>query len=153
MSNVQIEVRSAAVSDTEAVEALYRILVNDSNVCVSADHLRSILEDQKTILLVAERSGSVVGTALVCICSDVMYRDQPFAVVENIVVAPESRGNGVGAALLRSVERLCREKNCSKIMLLSSVERAEAHQFFERVGFQGSRKKGFVKYRRQFSNE
>ncbi|HIV72719.1 MAG TPA: hypothetical protein H9903_17415, partial [Candidatus Aquabacterium excrementipullorum] len=45
----------------------------------------------------------------------------------------------------------CGRAQCSKIMLLSSIERTEAHAFFERAGYTGSTKKGFVKYRRQFT--
>jgi hypothetical protein len=36
-------------------------------------------------------------------------------------------------------------------MLLSSQEREDAHRFFERSGFVGSAKHGFVKYRRNFA--
>ncbi|MBU4002009.1 MAG: GNAT family N-acetyltransferase [Proteobacteria bacterium] len=79
-----------------------------------------------------------------------MFQNQPFAVVENLVVNSACRGMGVGTALLCEVERFCQKANCSKIMLLSSVERIESHRFFEKVGFAGSVKKGFIKYRRQF---
>ncbi|MFM0191682.1 GNAT family N-acetyltransferase [Paraburkholderia strydomiana] len=80
-----------------------------------------------------------------------MYAEQPFAVVENLVVDQECRGNGIGQALLREVERFCLSRNCSKMMLLSSASRVDAHRFFEQVGFRGDRKRGFVKYRSQFA--
>ncbi len=80
-----------------------------------------------------------------------MYAEQPFAVVENLVVDQECRGYGIGQALLREAERFCLSRNGSKMMLLSSVSRVNAHRFFERVGFRGDRKRGFVKYRSQFS--
>jgi hypothetical protein len=35
-------------------------------------------------------------------------------------------------------------------MFLSSAEREQAHRFFERMGFAGALKRGFVKYRRHF---
>jgi len=37
------------------------------------------------------------------------------------------------------------------MMLLSSAFRADAHRFFEHVGFRADLKRGFVKYRRQFA--
>jgi hypothetical protein len=37
-------------------------------------------------------------------------------------------------------------QDCSKIMLLSSIHRTQAHAFFERAGFKGDSKRGFVKY-------
>jgi len=35
-------------------------------------------------------------------------------------------------------------------MLLSAVERTDAHRFFEHAGYVGDRKRGFVKYRHAF---
>jgi hypothetical protein len=36
-------------------------------------------------------------------------------------------------------------------MLLSGSERNEAHHFFAKAGFNTERKRGFVKYRREFA--
>ena len=91
-----------------------------------------------------------LGILLVCLCADVMFGRRPFAVVENIVVDAPARGQGVGAELLREVDRFCRAADCSKIMLLSASERSDAHRFFERAGYAGDRKRGFVKYRNAF---
>jgi GNAT superfamily N-acetyltransferase len=99
---------------------------------------------------VCEIDGYVRGTVLICLCADAMYARQPFAVVENLVVDQECRGNGIGHALLREAERFCLSRSCSKMMLLSSASRADAHRFFEQVGFRGDRKRGFVKYHSQF---
>ncbi|MNR35046.1 hypothetical protein D3C85_1528660 [compost metagenome] len=52
---------------------------------------------------------------------------------------------------MREVEAFCAASDCSKIMLLSSVEREDAHRFFERCGFDASIKRGLVKYRRSFA--
>ncbi|OQA32275.1 MAG: hypothetical protein BWY57_02080 [Betaproteobacteria bacterium ADurb.Bin341] len=53
--------------------------------------------------------------------------------------------------MLRHIEAFCLVKDCSKIMLLSSANRVQAHRFFERAGFGGSEKCGFIKYRRNFA--
>jgi GNAT superfamily N-acetyltransferase len=80
-----------------------------------------------------------------------MFNDQPFGLVENIVVSHATRGKGVGRALLQHIEELALRHNCSKLMLLSATARQDAHRFFESAGFNGSTKRGFVKYRRSFS--
>jgi GNAT superfamily N-acetyltransferase len=103
--------------------------------------------------MVCEVDGRVRGTVLVCVCADAMYGGQPFSVVENLVVDQECRGHEIGKALLREVERFCLSRNCSKMMLLSSASRVDAHRFFEQVGFRGDRKRAFVKYRSQFSEK
>ena len=80
-----------------------------------------------------------------------MFNTQPFAVVENVIVDQGVRSKGIGAALLRAVEAQSKAANCSKIMLLSSSQRTEAHRFFERLGFTSGAKLGFVKYSRSFA--
>ncbi|VVE14178.1 N-acetyltransferase [Pandoraea pneumonica] len=144
-------VRIAAPSDRSALQSLYRQLVDDDRVSVTQAQIQALADDSRARLFVAEVDGAVRGTVIVTICPDAMYADQPFAVVENIVVDTQCRGSGVGYALLREVEQFCLAKNCSKMMLLSSASRADAHQFFERSGFRGDIKRGFVKYRRQFA--
>lgn len=143
-------VRAAARADAAALQSLYRQLIDDDNVNVTESQIQMIEEDTRTRLLVCEIDGSVCATVLISLCPDVMYASQPFAVVENLVVDRGCRGHGIGQVLLREVEEFCLPRNCSKMMLLSSVSRVNAHRFFEHVGFRGDRKRGFVKYRSQF---
>ena len=143
-------IRTARRLDAAILQSLYRQLVDDPNVAVTEAQLECLEKDDRTRLLVCESDGRVRGTVLVCLCADVMYAGQPFAVLENLVVDRECRGRGIGHALLREVERFCLARDCSKVMLLSSASRIDAHLFFERVGFRGDRKRGFVKYRSQF---
>lgn len=80
-----------------------------------------------------------------------MFNAQPFGLVENIVFAEDSRGKGIGSALLRRIEELAIARQCSKLMLLSASARESAHKFFADLGYNGSAKRGFVKYVRSFS--
>lgn len=145
-------IRRARPDDAAAIEDLYRQLVGPSQVAVLPERLDAVARDSRTALFVADIDGEVVATVLVFLCLDVMFRNQPFAVLENLIVRADRRGLGIGGALMREVERYCLAMECSKIMVLSSVERAEAHRFFERTGFEGAIKRGFVKYRRRFSS-
>ncbi|WP_321782799.1 GNAT family N-acetyltransferase [Paraburkholderia sp. J94] len=144
-----LTIRIAQSADADILQSLYRQLV-DENVRVTAFQIQVLENDPRTRLLVCEVDDRVRGTVLVCLCADAMYAGQPFAVVENLVVDQECRSNGIGLALLREVERFCLSRNCSKMMLLSSATRVDAHRFFEQAGFLGDRKRGFVKYRSQF---
>jgi GNAT superfamily N-acetyltransferase len=119
-------------------------------VSVLPERIAQVTKDPNTALLVCEYGDHVCGTALVSLCADVMFKAQPFAVVENVVVDESARGQGVGTALFQYIESFCRDAECSKIMLLSTVDREDAHRFFERMGFVGSSKRGFVKYRSKF---
>ena len=148
---VEPVVRNAVAGDARHIEELYRQLVNNPAVNVVPERISAISDDPNTRLFVCEYQGEVQGSALVSICADVMFGTQPFAVVENLVVDTDMQNQGLGAALLRHIEAFCRATDCSKIMLLSSIQRERAHRFFERSGFVGSSKRGFVKYRSAFS--
>jgi N-acetylglutamate synthase-like GNAT family acetyltransferase len=151
MNATAIHIRRASHRDAAAIRSLYGQLVSNPGVSISPEHLARLSESEHHFVLVAEQGGQVCGTALLSLCEDVMFGTQPFAVVENVIVDQIVRSQGIGAALLREVEARCRHANCSKIMLLSSSQRTEAHKFFERQGFASTSKRGFVKYSRSFA--
>ena len=150
MSKVTAKVRCALPSDAKYVSELYCQLVSNPNISVLPERIAQISNDPNTALFVCEINDLICGTALVSLCADVMFKKQPFAVIENFVVDNSLRGQGIGLTLFRHIEAFCLSTECSKIMLLSSVDRNQAHRFFERVGLSSSFKRGFVKYRRDF---
>jgi N-acetylglutamate synthase-like GNAT family acetyltransferase len=142
-----MHVRRAEPRDALAVEQLYRELVpGDRNISVAPERLALLERDAANHLLVLEREGAVCGTAFLTICLDSMYGFAPYGVLENVVVSPALRGCGAGRALLAEAERIGREQRCTKLMLLSSAARSDAHAFFAHLGYDGERKRGFVKY-------
>lgn len=143
-------IRKATPGDAQRIAELYQQLVNHPAVCVQPERIAQISTDHNTALLVCEYQGLVQGSALVSLCADVMFGAQPFAVVENVIISAEAHHKGLGTALMRHIEALCLGHNCSKIMLLSSMQREQAHRFFAHCGFAGSAKRGFVKYRSAF---
>jgi len=145
-------VRRARAADAPALAGLYAQLVGNPAMHVLPERLDELAGRGDAALLVASLGGAVAGTVFVAWCPDAMFGRRPFAIVENIVVDAAARGRGLGAALLAEVERLSLARDCSKIMLLSASERVEAHRFFERAGFVGGRKRGFVKYRSAFAS-
>ncbi len=52
--------------------------------------------------------------------------------VDDLVVASDRRGSGIGADLLRELERRARAAGCRAIELDSGVARADAHRFYFR---------------------
>lgn len=151
MTPPTLVIRRALAADAPAIERLYRQLVGHPQVSVRPDRLAALADDAGSVVLVADRSGEVCGTLLLCLCADVMFADQPFAVIENIVVDEACRGLGIGGHLLAHAEARCRDAGCSKIMLTSAASRTRAHRWFDRQGFDGEAKRGFVKYRRHFA--
>jgi GNAT superfamily N-acetyltransferase len=99
MKKETLIIQEALPEHATQVAALYRILVDSPHINVLPQRIRDIADDQNSYLYVAVRGGKVVGSVFVALCLDPMYGFQPFAVVENIVVSPESRISGVGTAL------------------------------------------------------
>lgn len=148
-----IIIREAVAQDAGELIQLFRMLTNDSKVDVLPERLEEVKNRSDSFVFVAELNGSLAGTAQLTLCPDVMYRFQPYAIVENIFVREAMRRQGVGKALMAEVEKLCLARDCSKIMLLSSTRREAAHRFFESLGYEGDSKRGFVKYRRTLAAE
>lgn len=58
--------------------------------------------------------------------------------LEDMVVLPEYRGRGVGAALLAHAVVGAREADCLRLTLLSDEDNAQAHSVYAAEGFQFS---------------
>jgi N-acetylglutamate synthase-like GNAT family acetyltransferase len=145
-----VKIREAQESDALTIAALYRSFVTSPHINVREDRIKAIATDLNNFLFVCEVEGLVCGTAFLTICLDVMFGNQPYGVLENVVIEESWRGKGIGNLLFEHVEELCRIRDCSKIMLMSTASREAAHRFFEQQGFTSENKRGFVKYRRQF---
>ena len=60
---------------------------------------------------------------------------RPYAIVENVVVDAAARGHRCGEPLMRFAIDLARDAGCYKLAITSNRHRAEAHRFYERLGF------------------
>ena len=145
-----IVVREAVQNDIYSIQRLLEALTQEGNVDVIEEQINFFRNSNNNFLLVADLNNSVVGTVQLNICPDAMNKQQPYAIIENIVVDKASEKRGIGKALLNKVEEICAIHHCSKMMLLSSNLRVEAHHFFEQSGFSSSIKKGFIKYGSSF---
>lgn len=143
-------IRRAEADDAPAIENLYRELVSDPLIRVLPEQIASLSESSTSFLLIAELEDVPCGTILLSVCPDVMYRTQPFGVIENAIVTQSSRGKGIGRHMFSHVEHLAFTHHCTKLLLLSSAARERSHSFFRHCGFTSDTKYAFVKYRRQF---
>lgn len=57
------------------------------------------------------------------------------AILEDMVVAPQSRGLGVGSALLKYAIDFAKQKGCKRITLLTDNDNEAAHGFYQQHGF------------------
>ncbi|MBT2640507.1 GNAT family N-acetyltransferase [Bacillus sp. ISL-39] len=140
-------IREAEGTDQMQIYGLYKMLVpNSKKMCVLEDQIETMKRDRHNFLLVYEEEGEILGTLTLNICLQALHGLRPYAVVENIVVHENCRGQKIGEKLLQYVEKYCRSIDCHRIMLLSGSKREKAHIFFERNGYSGSVSRGFKKY-------
>jgi GNAT superfamily N-acetyltransferase len=93
-----------------------------------------VLLDPNQQTLVAEVYGEVVGTLVVAVLPNLAHGGAPYAVVENVVVDEEHRGEGIGRALMREALARAREAGAYKLTLSTNAQRKEAHEFYRALG-------------------
>ncbi|WP_379139974.1 GNAT family N-acetyltransferase [Paenibacillus sp. sgz500992] len=140
-------IREALPQDASAIETLYRILLPEHpGVNVSPRRIEQIGGNPDSFLYVYEDNGQVVGTVHLHFCMDALSGDLPFAVIERVIIAPQLRGKGYGAALMRFAEEAAAARGALKVMLSSNSSREAAHRFYEALGYDGSGSMLFKKY-------
>ena len=98
-----------------------------------------MLAEPAVSIFIAEENGEAIGYIL---CKLIERPENPFTfamrflLVEHISVRPAARGRGVGTALIKRAEMLAKELAAERIQLDSWDFNANAHSFFERLGFQ-----------------
>jgi ribosomal protein S18 acetylase RimI-like enzyme len=134
-----VSVRRARIEDAGALVSLFAELADGRESAEApADPtsvLAGVLSQEGRELLVAELGDRIVGTADVLIVANLTHQAKPWAIVENVVVTESSRGQGIGQALMGRVLEIASAAGCYKVQLLSRKERADAHRFYEQLGF------------------
>jgi GNAT superfamily N-acetyltransferase len=99
---------------------------------VLATRLRGLLDGGDVIAFLA--GDPAVAVALLTLRPNVWF-DGPVVLVDELYVAPESRGRGLGSALMVAVESLTRERGGELIEIAVDGADADAHRFYERHGY------------------
>jgi GNAT superfamily N-acetyltransferase len=87
------------------------------------------------VVLVADLAGRVVGVCQLIVFRHLQAHGGLSAELESVHVHPDHRGTGVGGALVREAVARARELGCYRVQLTSNTARADAHRFYERLGF------------------
>jgi GNAT superfamily N-acetyltransferase len=97
-----------------------------------------ILADPHQQQLVAERDGEVVGTMQLTVIPGLSRRGSTRTLIEAVRVRASERGSGLGSALISHAVEESRRLGADLVQLTSDASRADAHRFYERLGFTGS---------------
>ena len=71
----------------------------------------------------------------VCACVAVDFPEDGAAELHRLYVRPDRRGQGLGASLVRLVERNAREKGAGRIFFWSDTRFTNAHRLYQRLGY------------------
>jgi len=132
-----ITIRDAADGDAPALAELATHLGYPTDAAAMRGRMARVaaMPDHRT--LVAERGGVVVG--FVGVMRGWTYTsDDAYARILTLVVAPDERGRGTGAALVEAAERWARGVGAGSIHVTTALHREGAHRFYERIGYERS---------------
>lgn len=97
--------------------------------------LRGLLSDPRLgAAVLAERQGKVVGYALLCLGYSVEFGGRD-AFVDELYVAPEARGTGVGQRLLAELETIATKQRVVALHLEVDHANPRAHDLYKRLGY------------------
>jgi ribosomal protein S18 acetylase RimI-like enzyme len=134
-------IRAAQVGEIAAVVALYRGYNRPPDEDIPLVELERRFDEinRSGCIAVAVADGNVVGTYSMYFCSNLARAGRPFAVVENVIVAPAARRLGVGRALMEHAQQSARDRDCYKVMLATGVDSTRNIKFYEACGFVGNK--------------
>jgi GNAT superfamily N-acetyltransferase len=136
---MEVGIRPAETADLPRLMELYRLLDVGPEPVLGLDQARRVFEaltaDPDHFVFVAEHGGEVVGSFALIFVGGLAHRARSFAIVEDVVVASEARGQGVGRTMMRFAMQRCVERRCYKLALSSHLRREDAHRFYEGLGF------------------
>jgi GNAT superfamily N-acetyltransferase len=135
--SADLEPRLAGPDDAETVAHLLHDFNTEFDtptpgIAVLTRRLQSLLAGPSTIAYLAGEPAA--GVALVTLRSNVWY-DGPVALLDELYVAPDRRGHGLGAAMIHLLIADAKEKGVSAIEINVDAEDVDAQRFYERHGF------------------
>ncbi|MFF5310031.1 GNAT family N-acetyltransferase [Streptomyces massasporeus] len=139
-----LEIRAAIADDVPAIVGMLaddplgaqRESPDDLAPYLSA--LERLSADPNQRLVVAVREGRVVGTLQLTIVPGLSRRGATRSIVEGVRIHADERGSGLGTELIEWAIEESRGQGCQLVQLTSDKTRADAHRFYERLGFTAS---------------
>jgi len=124
-------IREFAMTDYPAVLSLWQEAGPGVSIRPSdqPEEVEKKLRRDPDLFLVAEEEGRLVGVIMGA-------WDGRRGWLHHLAVAPNRRRQGVGRALVRTVEGRLRERGCLKVNLLVFRENESARRFYESLGYQ-----------------
>ncbi|MFK7958511.1 MAG: N-acetyltransferase family protein [Lysobacterales bacterium] len=95
----------------------------------------AITDDPNHELLVAEVDGQLMGFCQLSFLPGLTYAGGWRAQIEGVRVAPQARGQGIGAQLIHEAIERARRRSCVLVQLTTDQRRSDALSFYLKMGF------------------
>jgi ribosomal protein S18 acetylase RimI-like enzyme len=128
-STPSILIRAARLPDLEALVALEQRSF-DSDRISRAQYRRHLASHSAQVLMAVDTQQNLLGSAVMF-----FRRGSALARLYSLTSRPESRGRGVGSALVAAAENLARQRGCHAMRLEVRVDNASALHLYERLGY------------------
>ena len=102
------------------------------------DAFQVIDADPNQLQMVATLGEEVIGTLQLTFIAGLSRKGAWRCQIEGVRIAARHRGSGFGRQMFEWAIAQCRARGCNVIQLTSEKKRADAHRFYERLGFTGS---------------
>jgi GNAT superfamily N-acetyltransferase len=136
-------IRDARPADAAAIAGLLDELGYPANAAQVERRLQRIADDPSSRLFVADVDGEIPGLGGLHVLP-LIEHDELGCMLTAMVVGAEHRRQGIGTELVGAVEREARSRGCNRLVLNSADRRADAHAFYESLGFEATGRR-FVK--------
>jgi GNAT superfamily N-acetyltransferase len=134
-------IRRATISDLPAITALLEELISSMGN-VEGIEVRSVLktcgellQDNKHHILMAEADRTPVGFINFAVRQTLLHRG-PSGLIDELVVAREHRGEGIGRRLVLAAIEECRRMGCCELEVSTEKTNAAAREFYRKCGFE-----------------
>ncbi len=127
-------IRLASLDDITQLTILAGQLGYPSTEEEVACRLAELIQQSNDAVWVAARPDSnVVGWIHIAVQRSLLH--EPVLMVEGLVINQSYRGMGIGRRLLTYAEQWGEARGCEAVCVKSNAVRAEAHQFYEHLGY------------------
>jgi GNAT superfamily N-acetyltransferase len=130
-------IRTATLDDSAGLAVLATHLGYPADAAAMRGRLERLEGRDDYATFVAEREGRLVGFTGVMQAWSYTY-DEPSVRLLALVVEPDERGRGTGAALVQAVERWAAQHGGSQVHLTTALHREDAHRFYDGLGYRRS---------------
>jgi GNAT superfamily N-acetyltransferase len=127
-------VRPATEADATSMSVLFAQFEHPTPAEPIPARLARLLSHDGRALVASDDTG-LLGIATTQIVWS-LVEDAPRALLTALVVREDTRGRGVGRALVTAVEHWARERGADRVVVTTALRRAGAHAFYERLGFE-----------------